>query len=219
VSDSCRIEDDEIEGLVIGPNWLRLIAGGVTGPPVSTLGTPIQVISTLKTDLTLYAAEKVVSPVALLVAGGSTVIFDESWFNMSNAGVVTLTGTGPITVKSDLIDLPGIIHGGGAEWVIETAKPVFTATLGFTVFAAILGVIIVISIVICVVGAMCVVPEELVDVSSDEGEKDEDEDENKNEAQPAATRQPLAMRRRQSSTVSETELTSQGFSTVGSTDD
>jgi hypothetical protein len=115
----------------------------------------------------------------------TTVFFTDVWFYVENPKDfyirVPSDRSRMLTVKSDLIALPAITvvdeNGNRPEFNEDPADPKLSAGLAFFVFVAILGIIAIISLVLCLIGNFKLKPEEEFDQSSD----DEDEKKPKDE--------------------------------------
>jgi hypothetical protein len=148
------------------------------------VGTAQFTVSTTAAEVVIGVNRRVSDAVlpnfALVCDGGTTVHLEVSFYQVRNPGAVTVivrNGTGNrVTLESGLVNVPEVTvkaqDGGAVEVTLIAKLPIFTAELALWAFVALLGIIAVISLILCVVGNYCLTPEEQFDVST-ENESDE----------------------------------------------
>jgi hypothetical protein len=174
VSGSCRISDN-INKVVLGPTLVYITAGAGSAAPIAAPSTFS--VNTTASSVLLSLTDHTVPLFTLMVVNPATITFDSSWYEVVNAENVTIQLMVPETshLETDLIAPPRVVVNGPdgspstVAWTV--AEPVYTAALGFYIFAGILGLILIISLVLCCMGA-CLKPEEEIDVSSGSAKKE-----------------------------------------------
>jgi hypothetical protein len=179
VSRSCTIEDNDVKSILLTNSSVQVTGGAGTTPVMQQVDRATFNVSATSANISIgfnrTEPDSLLPNFFLIVNGGSTVHLEASFYHVRNPSAMTVVvrteSAEEITIESELVNVPEITviaENGGTVNVKRIAKkPVFTAELAFWVFLGLLGVIAIISLILCVVGNYCLPPEEEFDVSSE----------------------------------------------------
>jgi hypothetical protein len=177
VNSSCLIRDNYVSRINLTDTSVQVLSQDIWTPYVTQQHNAPIIVETNSSNVVIGVnkdiSKSVLSEFKLRCMSGVTIELEVSFYQVRNpedVEIVVLYGN-KVTLKTGLVNLPDVSvysETEDLEQTIVTKQPIFTPELAFWAFLALVGIMGVISIVLCMVGHYCLPPEEEFDVSSDE---------------------------------------------------
>ncbi|KAH0791187.1 hypothetical protein GPJ56_004807 [Histomonas meleagridis] len=157
VKEQCFINDNTITSLTFG-NYSLIVANSNTKSPIIYKEqNGVFNINTSSSSLTLYSSEEALPNnvnIYLTESNNIQLHFDKSWYrSLIPNDFIIITDATNVEVSTDLLYMPtiNIVNSAGQQiqFTATEHKSDYTANLAFYIFIGIIGVLFVISLILC----------------------------------------------------------------------